>query len=48
MEIIFEITKYVICSIFGFSILGAIILLVWVKRMNSYNHLFTVEHQDLL
>lgn len=46
MEILFELTKYIVCSIFGLSIFAAIVLLIWVKKMNSYKHLFTIEHQD--
>lgn len=46
METIFEITKYIICSIFGISAFAAIILLVWVKKMYNYKKLFSIENQD--
>lgn len=46
MEILFEITKYIVCSIFVFSIFAAIVLLIWVKKMGNYKQLFTSEQQD--
>lgn len=46
METIYEITKYLICSIFGISAFAAIILLVWVKKMYNYKKLFSIENQD--
>jgi hypothetical protein len=46
MEILIDLTKYIVCGIFGTSILAAIILLVWVKKMGNYKHLYSVEHQE--
>jgi hypothetical protein len=46
MEILFEITKYIVCGIFVCSIVAAIVLLFWVKKMGNYKHLFTIEQQD--
>lgn len=46
METIYEITKYIICSIFGISAFAGIILLVWVKKMYNYKKLFSIENQD--
>jgi uncharacterized membrane protein len=48
MDILFEITKYILCAIFLLSIVGSILLLIAVNKMNSYKKLFSIEHQDLI
>lgn len=47
MDILLEITKYILCAVFLLSIAASILLLIAVNKMYNYGKLFSIEHEDL-